>query len=174
MSTVASAAITAVAFAALYAGHQVGDHVVQTTAHAAGKGAPTTAGVHPWTGWAACLKHVASYTATQAVALAIAGVAAPLSGWGVLAALAVSASTHAVIDRRWIVRRLIEAKGCQDWRDGPYLLDQSLHAGALLVAAVLGAVVGTPRAAIVVLMFAMLVVGAGLTVERRVRVPQRS
>ncbi|GIJ58651.1 DUF3307 domain-containing protein [Virgisporangium aurantiacum] len=143
MSTAATAAIT---FVALYAGHQIGDHVVQTNAVAATKGAPSAeqlaAGVSPWAGWAACLKHVASYTGTQAVALAVVWVVSPLGPVGAAAALLVSASTHAVIDRRWLVRRLIRAKGCHDWREGPYLIDQSLHMGALLVASVLGAAIG--------------------------------
>lgn len=169
MATIAAAACTAAAFVALYAAHQVGDHVVQTNAEAAAKGSPTadklSAGVHPWTGWSACLRHVGTYTLAQAAALALVRVAAPLSLTGCLAALAVSASSHAVIDRRWIVRLLIQAKRCQDWREAPYLLDQSLHAGALLVAAV-AAAVATGVGAVVVLGSSVALVGVALAAER--------
>lgn len=171
MSNAATAAIAAVTFAALYAGHQLGDHVVQSDSTAVAKGAPDpeqlAANVSPWTGWGACLRHVSSYTATQAAALALACLAAPLNLTGIVVALVVSASTHAVIDRRWIVRRLIRAKRCQDWPEGPYLIDQSLHVGALLVAAVLAAVVTGVAGLIAVVIGAVVLVGAALTAERR-------
>lgn len=171
MATVTTAALTAAAFVALYAGHQIGDHAIQTNAAVAAKGAPDAdrlaAGVHPWTGWGACLRHVASYTLVQAVALALVRVVAPLDLPGVLAALAVSAGTHAVIDRRWPVRLLIRLKGCQDWRDAPYLIDQSLHTGALLVAAVCAAAVTTGAGAVVVAAGVAALLGAALVAERR-------
>lgn len=171
MGTATTAAVAAAVFVALYAGHQVGDHAVQSNAEAAAKGAPTgarlAAGSHPWQGWAACLRHVASYTATQAAALAVVAVVAPVTLSGAGAGLAISASTHAVVDRRWIVRLLIRAKRCQDWREAPYLLDQSLHAGALLVAAV-AAAVATGVGAAVVLGLSAGLVGAALAAERRI------
>src|SRR6266545_2174736 len=43
---------------------------------------------------------------------------------------------RAVIDRRWMVQAIIRAKQGHDWPDGPYLIDQSLHHGVLLAAAV--------------------------------------
>jgi len=168
MPTVATAAVTAATFVALYAGHQLGDHPVQRGADAAAKGAPAGGAAAPWTGWAACLRHVATYSLTQAAALALVAVAAPLTWSGVVAALVVSAATHAVIDRRWIVRSIIRAKGCADWAEGPYLIDQSLHMGALLLASVLAAVTAGAAAVGVVVAAALAVVGAGLAVERRV------
>lgn len=174
MSTAATAAVAAATFVALYAGHQIGDHVVQTATTAAAKGAPTAdrlaAGAHPWAGWGACLRHVTTYTIAQVVALGLVGVVAPLGVPGAVAALAVSASTHAVIDRRWLVRLLIRAKGCQDWHEGPYLLDQSLHAGALLVAAVLAAAVTTMSGAAAVVAAGAVLVGAALLAEKRLAV----
>jgi hypothetical protein len=171
MPTVSTAAVTAVVFAALYAGHQLGDHVVQTNAAAMAKGAPTedllAAGVHPWHGWTACLRHVGTYTAAQAVALLLTSLVAPLDWGGVTAALAVSASTHAVIDRRWIVRLLIRAKGCQAWPEAPYLIDQSLHVGALLVAAVAAAAVTGTGGALAVTAGAAALVAAALVAEKR-------
>jgi hypothetical protein len=166
-----STAVTAVVFVALFAGHQVGDHIVQTNAAARAKGAPTAdllaAGVHPWRGWDFCLRHVSTYTLTQAVALVLVRVATPVTWTGVAAALAVSASTHAVIDRRWLVRFLARLKGCQDWREAPYLIDQSLHVGALLVAAVVGAVTVSGAAATSVGTCAAILIGTALVVERR-------
>ncbi len=171
MSTVASAAVAAAAFVALYAGHQLGDHVIQSDADAANKGAPTgdrvAAGVHPWAGWGACLRHVASYSAAQAAALALTWLVAPLTVAGVVAGLLVSASSHAVIDRRWIVRRLIDLKGCHRWREAPYLLDQSLHMGALLVAAVAVAAVGTAGGVILVALLCAALMAGALVVEWR-------
>jgi hypothetical protein len=171
MPTAATAAVAAATFAALYAGHQVGDHVMQSNSAAGAKGAPgpdlLAAGVPPWTGWAACLRHVGGYTGTQAVALALVCLAAPVALTGAIVALVVSASTHAVIDRRWIVRRLIRAKGCQDWPEGPYLIDQSLHVGALLVAAVLPAVVTGAGGVVTVAAGAAVLVAAALAAERR-------
>lgn len=171
MSTTVSTATTAVVFVALYAGHQLGDHVVQSDNDAMGKGAPTAdllaQGLHPWTGWAACLRHVGSYTFVQAAALALISLVAPLTLTGAAAALALSASTHAVVDRRWLVRWLITVKRCHGWRDAPYLLDQSIHIGVLLIASVVAATVGTTGAAIGVAILSCGIVLSALGIEQR-------
>ncbi|MEV0385611.1 hypothetical protein [Nonomuraea sp. NPDC050643] len=171
MPSAAAAAIAAVTFVALYAGHQIGDHVVQSNGTAVAKGFPgpeqLAAGVSPWTGWGACLRHVGTYTGTQAVALALVSLVAPVGLTGCAVALVVSASTHAVIDRRWIVRRLVRAKGCQDWAEGPYLIDQSLHVGAMLVAAVLAVAVTGVVGLLAVTAGALVLMVAALAVERR-------
>jgi hypothetical protein len=78
----------------------------------------------------------------------------------------VSASTHAVIDRRWIVRRLIRAKGCQNWPEGPYLIDQSLHKGALLIASVVAATVGGTVGVLAVAGAAVALLAGALAAER--------
>ncbi|MGR6918667.1 DUF3307 domain-containing protein [[Actinomadura] parvosata] len=171
MTSASAAAIAAVTFAALYAGHQIGDHVVQSNSTAVAKGVPDAEqlarGVSPWTGWRACLRHVAGYIGTQAAALALVCVAVPMELAGMVTALLVSAGTHAVIDRRWIVRRLIELKKCHDWAEGPYLIDQSLHVGAILVAAVLAVVVDDFGGVAAVAIGALALVGAALVIERR-------
>jgi len=163
--------VVCVAFIALFAGHQVGDHVIQSDADARAKGAPTAdllaRGAHPWAGWAACLRHVASYTLTQAAALALTGLVAPLSLAGAAAALTISASTHAVIDRRWLVRWLISVKRCHGWKDAPYLLDQSIHIGVLLVASVTAAAIDTPAGVLGVLAVSAGIVLAALAIEHR-------
>ncbi|MGH3735021.1 MAG: hypothetical protein ACRDT6_05295 [Micromonosporaceae bacterium] len=141
MPTAQTAAVAAVAWVALYAGHQLGDHPLQLDADARRKVAPDPgAGADPWTGWGHCVRHVAIYTTVQAVCLALASLVAPVTLAGGLAALAVSAATHAVIDRRWLVQAIIRAKGgCADWPGAAYAIDQSLHVAALWLAALAAA-----------------------------------
>jgi hypothetical protein len=140
-----TAARFAATSAVLTASHEVADYWVQRDADAVAKGSPG------WEGRAACARHVASYTMTQAVALYAADRALGLGlGWRRAAAgLAVSAATHYVADRsgdRWQEEgastrlvRLARWKGSAGWleRDpgaGP-LLDQAWHKGWVAVAA---------------------------------------
>jgi hypothetical protein len=168
---IATAAITAVVYAALLAGHMLGDHPVQSDTAAAGKGHPTddqlAAGAHPWTGWIHCLRHICSYLACQAAALLLIGLVAALSVPGFVAALVISGSTHAVIDRRWIVRRIVAAKGgCPGWPQASYFIDQSLHYAAMLVAAAAAARATTTTAAAVVTGACLLLVVTAVAAER--------
>ncbi|WP_445047203.1 hypothetical protein [Streptomyces drozdowiczii] len=137
------------AYIALLAGHDVGDHWIQTDRVAISKGAPGREGM------LACARHVATYTASQALTLYAAN---RVLGLGVnrrraLAGLAISAVTHYVADRqgghwrdeqpRGIVR-LAARTGHAGWlqRDpgAGYLLDQSWHKGWIAIAAaVIGA-----------------------------------
>jgi hypothetical protein len=142
MST-AAAATAAIVYAALYAGHQIGDHIAQTDHQAATKAAPTDlelAGRSRWplAGWRSIAGHVASYLGAQAAALMLVGTIAPLTPPGVLAGLAVSGATHAVIDRRWPVLWLLRTTGSAPYAaapEGRYQADQALHHAALLLAA---------------------------------------
>ncbi|WP_217553098.1 transcriptional regulator [Streptomyces sp. GbtcB6] len=121
------------AFPAVYALLRVAadtaDHWVQSDHQAQHKAKPGAEG-HK-----ALAAHVASYTATQAVAL-LAGnriLGLGLRGRSMAAALALSGATHYLIDRRWPVRRAAEAlgKGAFYQLGGPlggaYLLDQATH-----------------------------------------------
>jgi hypothetical protein len=167
---IATAAITSVVFAALLVGHMLGDHPVQADNDATGKARPTddqlAAGAHPWTGWSHCLRHVCSYLACQAAALLLLALVAPLTFPGFTAALAVSGATHAVIDRRWLVRRILAAKGgCLGWPQASYWIDQSLHYAALLLAAVAAARATTGLSAMVVAAAAAALIPAALAVE---------
>jgi hypothetical protein len=131
-----------VASTALTAAHTVADHWVQTDAQARTKGG---------TGWRArlaCARHVATYTATQALALTVAArrLRVSLSPGSTVAALAVSAVTHYVADRRTPLRRMAEATGSGPFYElntgglnGAYLLDQSWHYGWIFVAALVAA-----------------------------------
>jgi hypothetical protein len=146
-----SGAVTfAAVFIALAAAHGIGDHWMQNTHQAQHKGDPG------WPGRLACAAHVASYIATQAVALLLvwAVLRLALQPSGVLAALGISAVTHYIADRRKPLRRLallagkaayldhatvVRAPGMPATDTGPgtalFHLDQSLHIGAIFLAA---------------------------------------
>jgi hypothetical protein len=95
MLNIEAAAVIASTGLALYAGHHLGDYWVQTDHDAACKGKVG------WEGRLACLRHVASYTATQAVCLALlAWVIGGLPLLGSAVALGISAGTHYLADRR--------------------------------------------------------------------------
>lgn len=135
----------AAAFAAvgvtLFAAHQLADHVLgQTDRQACGKAAPG------WAGWRCIAGHVGLYHLVMAAMLGVAVVALdlPVSFAGAVVGLGFSAVTHALIDRRWPVRWLLEHTGSAPFAalnsggiNGLYLADQSLHAAALWVAALL-------------------------------------
>lgn len=139
-------AVFAAVFAALYTAHVVGDHWIQTEHQAARKGEPG------WPGRVACATHVATYTATAAVALLLVVMATGvgLSPAGVTAGLAISAATHYAADRRTPLRLLATSLGLAEFhkfgaprpgRDdnptlgtGAYALDQSYHVAFLFVA----------------------------------------
>lgn len=144
-----TAARFATAYAALTASHEVADHWVQTDAQAVAKGGRDGSGV------VACAAHVATYTATQALALAVVNGAtgAGMSWRRISLALAVSAATHYVADRqgghwrdedpRGIVRLAAVTLGKRGWLhhdpNAGYALDQSWHKGWTAVAALVAA-----------------------------------
>ncbi len=139
--SITSAAVTAVVFMALLAGHHLGDYPIQRDSDAQNKGMPTdeqlTAGTAWHSGWTSLTRHVWSYVCCQAVALGLVWLVAPLTLAGVCSALIISGATHAVIDRRWLVRAIIRGKGgCQHWQQAPAQIDQAAHHGMLLVAAI--------------------------------------
>ncbi len=143
----------AVTSAALYAGHQLGDHLLgQTDTQAAGKAAPG------WAGRWALARHVVQYHLVLAGTLAIAVVVlhVPVTLTGLLAGGALSVVTHAVLDRRWPLIWLMEHTGSPSfaalrlpivdapaeagWYPGRYSVDQACHQFALFGAALLIAV----------------------------------
>lgn len=149
-------AVFAAAYIALYVGHQVGDHVVQTSQQCEDKGKH---GGERWTGRAACFMHCATYVMTQAVLLAVVLVAFQLTPrYGALfIGLGVSGITHYIADRREPLKRMAYAIGKADFyemgrpragRDdnlvlgtGAYALDQTWHKFWIFVAAVIIALV---------------------------------
>jgi hypothetical protein len=124
--------MTATVFLVLLAGHLLGDWVAQTDWQATTK----------TRSWAALTAHVASYHLLMGLLLLI-----PIlrDGWPApkaLAALAASAITHGVIDRRWPVRALMRAAGSPgfatvEWR--VIAVDQALH---LFIPAMLAVLLG--------------------------------
>lgn len=149
------AAAFAANFVALHVAHHVADHWIQRGHDALHKGDPGPAGAK------ACASHVASYTATTAVAtLAVnkaLGIRVHPAAW--LAGQAVSAVTHYVMDRRPIGAAIAALAGKGElWKlgapragrddnpvlgTGAYALDQSWHTlwlgtAALLTAACAG------------------------------------
>lgn len=146
--------------AALWSAHDLADHVVQTDHQAANKARDFE--------WKAPMAgHVGGYTAVQLGALlALRALAGVRPTWGRTAAgVAFSALSHALLDRRWPVVRILELTGSpgfarsnrvphhqHDWTvgdevgpdrmpplplHGPYLADQALHHACLAAAAAL-------------------------------------
>jgi hypothetical protein len=109
-------------WAVLAVGHNVADHVFGQSDHqAANKGAPSAedlaAGASPRRGWAACLAHVGQYHLVMATLLVLVWlfIPLPLSVTGLAAGFAWSAASHAVLDRRWPVRWLLQHTGSPDF-----------------------------------------------------------
>jgi hypothetical protein len=145
-SSTSAAARFAAVYALFTASHEVADFWVQQDGDAVAKGH------QGHEGRAACARHVASYTATQALALAAASrhLGLRLDWRRAAAGLAVSAVTHYVADRcagHWrengpeapALVRFAHRSGKGAWltRDpgaGP-LLDQSWHKGWIALAA---------------------------------------
>ncbi|MFD9630066.1 hypothetical protein [Streptomyces violascens] len=141
-SRTATAALLAVVLDSFGA---AGDYLIQTDHDARTKGAadsrPVTCDQHPAghgtrDGRAACLSHVASFTATQAAGLFAARrlTGLPVPPARLAAVLAVSAITHYAIDRREGLRRAAHATGKGQFYDladhginGAALMDQAVH-----------------------------------------------
>ncbi|MFJ7910032.1 hypothetical protein [Kitasatospora sp. NPDC096204] len=139
------AARFAAAYALLRAAADVADHWIQTDHQASTKGHHDhNDGQSSAAGRRACAAHVATYTATQAAAL-LAGsrlLGVRLRPGPVAAALALSAVTHYIADRREPLRRLADATGkgtfvrlADHGMNGAYALDQAWHHAAETMAA---------------------------------------
>ncbi|MFJ8474387.1 transcriptional regulator [Kitasatospora sp. NPDC094011] len=124
------AATFAAAYALLRASADLADHWIQTDHQAGTKGDRSAVGRR------ACAAHVATYTTTQAAALLLGtrllGLRPKLRR--VLTALAVSAATHYLADRRVPLLRAAEAtrrgnfaRLADHGMNGAYILDQSWH-----------------------------------------------
>jgi hypothetical protein len=140
--------------AALTAAHEVGDQWVQTHHQACTKGRPG------WAGRRACAAHVATYTATGALAALVASrrLNVPLRPAQLAAGLVLNAASHYVADRREPLRKLarlarrsnyltsvtvVRQKGEEAEDAGPgtalFHLDQSWHYGWIFIAALVAA-----------------------------------
>jgi hypothetical protein len=122
--------MTSTVFLLLLTGHLLGDWIAQSDWQATNK----------TRSWAALAAHVAGYHLVMALLLLL-----PVlrDGWPAgkaLAVPAVSAASHAVIDRRWPVRALLRVAGSPgfatvEW--GVVAVDQALHLSILAMLAVL-------------------------------------
>jgi hypothetical protein len=143
----------AAVYAALAAGHEVGDFWLQRDTDARSKGAPGAEGRK------ACAVHVATYTATQGATLALvqAATGTRASARRTVLGLAFSAATHYAADRRTPLKKLADLM--QPWfgkadfytlgapreghddnpaiATGAFHLDQSWHAATSVFAAAL-------------------------------------
>jgi hypothetical protein len=122
--------MTATVFVVLLAGHLLGDWVAQSDWQATTK----------TRSWAALAAHVATYHLLMGALLLVPVLRDGWPAWKALAALLVSAATHAVIDRRWPVRALLTATASPgfatlEW--GVIAVDQALHLTILALLAVL-------------------------------------
>jgi isoaspartyl peptidase/L-asparaginase-like protein (Ntn-hydrolase superfamily) len=151
---IADPTVFATVFAALFAGHQVGDHWIQSSCQAAAKGCTGSAGR------IACVQHVASLTATKLVFLTpvVLLLGLTVHPAALVAGLAVDAASHYWADRRTTLARLADLVGKGEFyrlgaprpgRDdnptlgtGSYALDQSWHIAFLVVAALITAIGG--------------------------------
>ncbi|WP_432991409.1 DUF3307 domain-containing protein [Dactylosporangium sp. CA-233914] len=137
--TLTRSLVFAVALAALFVGHSLGDHIAQTDHQAATKAGPGAPA------WRALAGHLLTYHLTLGAVLLVTALALrlPMSPWGVTAGLLFSAVTHAVLDRRWPVRAVLRATRSPQFAEaqtpicGMYVADQALHHLALLGTALL-------------------------------------
>lgn len=137
-----SALVLPVSFAALAAGHQLGDYWLQTSAQASRKGLPGREGRR------ACAAHVATYLLAQAAftALAFGVTGLPVTWWKAVLGLALSGSTHYLADRRSPLRKIAAVLGKDEfWTSGEGLasgaayMDQAWHWCWIFLAAVVTA-----------------------------------
>ncbi|MEW9530704.1 hypothetical protein [Microbispora sp. NPDC049125] len=126
--------------------HHVADYLSQTDHQACRKAAPGYNAVDdtPYAQtWIANQKHCLTYHATMAAAVGatfrILGIRIPPGR--AAAALALSWGTHAVIDRRWPVKKIMEWTGSGAWyeadKEAAPKVDQTLHLAVLHLAALL-------------------------------------
>lgn len=106
--------------AAVLAGHLIGDWIIQTDCQAANKARS----------WKANQQHMLGYHLTLAAFCALS-----MSASFALVTVVVSWVTHSIIDRRWPVKRLMQATGSGPFSEttwGPFVVDQALHLSILV------------------------------------------
>ncbi|MFD8545644.1 transcriptional regulator [Streptomyces sp. NPDC059649] len=155
MNLTAAAVFTGV-FIALYVGHSLGDHWIQTSCQSETKGEDN------WAGRLACARHVATLTLTKGILLAPVAflLDLPLTAVGITLGMGVDAISHYWADRRFTLLRLAQALGREGYPEyvtivrkpggeadttgpgtGSFHLDQSWHHLWLLIAALIIATV---------------------------------
>lgn len=149
MRSPSRAASFAAVYALLHAAHQAGDFLAQTDPQALRKPCAADRDVQctEAESWGALLGHITTYHLVQAAVLAAGNhfLRLGLPPRRIAAGIAVSALTHAVIDRRWPVRLWMDHSGSAGFRarGGAPQVDQAMHHTALVVAA--AAITGPAR-----------------------------
>jgi len=140
----------AASFIALLAAHNLADYWAQTTHQAQNKGRHGNPHENA-AGRAACLAHVAIYTASSAAAVSTVNKVLCLgASWrGMLAGQLMSSASHYFADRHHTLRALAARTGRLEFHDsgvspakGSALLDQSWHLSWLVLSALATATVG--------------------------------
>lgn len=135
-----AALVFTVGLATMLVAHEIQDHVFGQTDHqAANKMKPG------FSGWSSNLLHIFDYHVGMLLMLMLTFwiTDLPLSGLGLVVALGFSAITHAILDRRWPVKWILEHTGSPEFSKmkeplvGMYLADQSLHKFCLWISALL-------------------------------------
>jgi hypothetical protein len=120
-------------FVLLYVAHLVADYPLQTDHQAAHKAERSL------TGWIANVSHAAVHFILCGVALVVVAVVLgePIAFWPAVCALVWIGASHAVIDRRWLVRWWMTRTGQSEFmaHGGAPHIDQTAHILALTVAA---------------------------------------
>lgn len=120
--------------------HGLADHILgQTDKIAVNKVKPGRVG------WSHILQHVFAYHVVMVVMLLIvvAIFNLPVTATGFISAILFSSVTHAIIDRRWPVKWILQKIGSSNFAEmqtpicGMYQADQELHKTALWVSAIL-------------------------------------
>lgn len=138
------AAEFAVYLLTMYAAHDIADHVFGQTDKIAHDKV-----LDGWIAWKAILQHVTAYHIVMAIMLVAAIILANLTitPLGFMLGIAFSAISHAIIDRRWPIRWLLENTGSPKFAQmqtpicGMYQADQSSHKLCLWVSAFLAVLV---------------------------------
>lgn len=134
------AMVFAAGLATMYAAHQVADHVFgQTDKMAAHKADPGLIG------WLHLSMHVVQYHLVMLAMLIVTNWVLDLriSLLGLTLAMMFSAVSHAILDRRWPVKWILDHTGSPEFAKmqqplcGMYLADQGLHYLCLWIAALL-------------------------------------
>lgn len=134
-----SAILFAVFIGVAICAHQVSDHIFQTDKMAANKAKPGRVG------WSYLLQHVYIYHVVMVAMILVTVVllGLPITVLGFVSSIAFSAITHAILDRRWPVKWILDHTGSPDFANlqtplcGMYLADQSLHYFCLWISALL-------------------------------------
>lgn len=134
-----SAILFAVFIGVAICAHQVADHVFSSDRQAENKAKPGRVG------WSYLLQHVYIYHVTMFLMLLVTAVVLnlPVTILGVFASIMFSALTHAILDRRWPVKWILDHTGSTNFAkmqtpyNGMYLADQGLHYFCLWISALL-------------------------------------